>query len=77
MLFPSATWLAAITSVVLLTILWLLGDLKPRGAAALLVGFLVAGYCQFFSGSRIISAVGLLLQTVVAVVLILRWKRGP
>ena len=75
-LFPWATWLAPITSAVLLIVLYTLGDLTARGFAFLLGGFLVAGYCQFFSGSLSVGAAGLLLQTLVAIALILRWKRG-
>jgi len=72
--FPFLTWLAAVTSVVLLVLLWNLGDLRRYSGAALLSWFLIAGYCQFFGGSPVVSGVGLFLQTILAIVLSLRWK---
>lgn len=73
-LFPFIVWLAAITSVVLLVVLWNLGDLRFRTAALLTAWFLVAAYCQFFAGSASVGAVGLALQTALAVTLLIRWK---
>jgi hypothetical protein len=74
--FPCLTWLAAITSAVLLATLWNLGELRRASAAALLGWFLIAGYCQFFAGSPVLRAVGVLVQTLLAIVLSLRWKLG-
>jgi hypothetical protein len=72
--FPCLTWLAAITSAVLLATLWSLGEMRRSIAAALLGWFLIAGYCQFFAGSPVVRAVGVLVQTLLAIVLSLRWK---
>jgi len=73
-IFPITAWLAAITSAVLLAVLWNLGELGRRSLAVLLGWFLLAGYCQFLAGSAVVSAVGLLLQTLLAIYLILRWR---
>ncbi len=72
--FPFLAWLAPITSGVLLATLWNLGELRGYSGAALLGWFVVASYCQFFAGSPVIHAVGLFLQTILAIVLSLRWR---
>ena len=71
---PFLTWLAAITSAVLLVGLWSLGDLRRFSGPALLIWFCFAGYCQFFGRSPVVSAVGLSFQTLLAVTLSVRWK---
>ena len=71
---PFMVWLAAITSAVLLAVLWHFGELGRRSRVVLLGWFLVAGYCQFFAVSPVVGAIGLLLQTLLAICLILRWK---
>jgi hypothetical protein len=73
-IFPFALWLAAITSVVLLLTLSIFGELGRRGLLVLPGWFLVAGYCQFLGDSSGVRALGLLLQTMLAIYLILRWK---
>jgi len=73
-IFPFVAWLAALSSVVLLALLWSLGELRRYSGAALLGWFLIAGYCQFFGGSPGLRAVGLLFETILAIVLSLRWK---
>ena len=73
-IFPFLTWLAVVTSAVLLAALWHLGQLRPRGFAFLLGWLLVAAFCQFLATSAVVAAVGLLLQTILAVYLIVRWK---
>ena len=72
--FPFLAWLAAVTSAVLLLLLWYFGELRRYSGAALLGWFLIAGYCQFLGGSPVVSAIGLFLQTILAIVLALRWK---
>jgi hypothetical protein len=73
-ILPFGVWLAAITSASLLAALWWLGELSQRSLAVSLAWFLLAGYCQFFGGSAIIGAIGLLLQTMLAIVLVIRWR---
>ena len=73
-LAPLALWLAPITSLVMLAMLAAAGELHPRGAAVLLAVFLVAAYWQFFSLSPVFAAVGLGLQTLLAVALVVRWR---
>ena len=73
-IFPFLVWLAAITSAVHLAVLWNLAELRPRNLAVLLGWFLLAGYCQFFVGSATLRAVGLLLQTLLAVYLVVRLR---
>jgi hypothetical protein len=72
--FPVLSWLAAVTSGALLLFLWDLGELRRYSGAALLGWFLIAGYCQFLGWSPIVRTVGLCLQTILAIVLSLRWK---
>lgn len=71
---PWIVWLAVITSAVLLVGLWQLGELGPSSLAVLPGWFLVAAYLQFGTSSGMLNAAGLLLQTTLAVYLILRWK---
>ena len=73
-LFPFLAWLAAMTSAALLVALWSLGVLRRPGLVALLLWFLLAGYCQFFGGSTLVRVVGLPLQTILAIYLILRFR---
>lgn len=72
--FPFLTWLPLITSAALLVLLWNLGELRRDSGAALLSWFLIAGYCQFSAGSPVVRAFGLSFQTILAIVLSLRWK---
>jgi len=75
-IFPFIAWLAPLTSAALLIDLWHLGDLR-RPVLAVLVGwFLIAGYCQFFWGSAVVAAIGLLAQTLLAIHLLIRWRLG-
>ena len=73
-LFPFLAWIAVITSAALLVMLWAVGELGLRGATVLLVWCLVAAYCQFFGASAILATAGLVLQTVLAIYLAIRWK---
>jgi hypothetical protein len=73
-LFPFVTWLAAATSLAMFAMLAAAGDLRARTGAALIVLFLIAAYAQFFSGSAIVAAAGLALQTLLAISLIVRWR---
>jgi hypothetical protein len=74
LLFLFAGWLAAATSTVMLVMLAAAGDLRARSGGAMIALFLIAAYCQFFSGSAIGSAAGLALQTLLAISLIVRWR---
>ena len=75
-LFPFLRWLAPLTSAGLLIGLVYLGELRPLVLAVVLSWFLLAGYCQFFWGSAVVAAIGLLAQTVLAVYLFIRWRLG-
>ncbi len=72
-LFPFVGWLAAATSVVLLAMLWSSGDLGAGPGLAAIAWLLGAGYCQL-SGHWAISAIGLAMQTLLAITLIVRWR---
>ena len=74
--FPFIAWLATVTSAVLLILLWILGEVRRRDVALLAGGFVLAAYCQFAAGSPVVAAVGLILQTILAVYLLLRWRVG-
>ena len=73
-LFPFVAWLASATSVTLLAMLLASGELRPRGGVLVLAWLLAAAYCQFLGGSALVAAVGLALQTVLAIGLIVRWR---
>jgi hypothetical protein len=73
-LFPFLVWAAALTSLVMLVVLWSLDELGARRLAILGAWFAVAAWCQFFSASLIWGAVGLALQTLLAVYLLILWK---
>lgn len=71
---PFISWLAAITSVVTMGILWASGEFGPRVGAALCIWFLVALYLQMFGASMLVAAIGFALQTILAVYLSIRLK---
>jgi hypothetical protein len=73
-LFPFAAWLAALTSVVMLILLASIGELGRLGGVILVCWLLAAFYCQFFGPSVIVAAIGLGLQTMLAIYLIARWR---
>ena len=73
-IFPFLAWVAVVTSTVLLALLWSLGDLGRGGAGVLLGWFLLAVYFQFLGASALLQAAGLVLQTVLAICLLIRWK---
>jgi hypothetical protein len=73
-IFPFLAWLAAITSGVLIVVLWTAGDLGRREGSVLVGWFLAAGFCQFSGASAFPTTAGLVLQTTLAIYLILRWK---
>ncbi len=73
-LFHFLAWLAPLTSAVLLAVLWSLGELTGRSLAVLTAWFLLAVYGQFFAGSPMWGALGLLLQTLLAAYLLILWK---
>jgi hypothetical protein len=63
-----------VTSAVLLVLLAWLGDLRWRAGAILVVAFVAFLYCQFFGQSALVAAIGLGLQTMLAIYLIVRWR---
>ena len=73
---PFLTWLAAIASGVFLAIHWGGGTSRPRIRLILSAWFLLAAYLQFLGHSPVQSAVGLALQTMLAIVLVVRSRLG-
>ena len=73
-IFPFFAWLAVFTSAVLLAALIALGDLEGARLRILAGWFLAAGSVQFFGRTAFESIGGLLLQTMLAVYLLLRWR---
>jgi hypothetical protein len=71
---PFISWLAAITSAVIIGILWTTGELRLRAGACLCIWFLVALYLQMFGASAMVAAIGLALQTILAAYLSIRLK---
>ncbi len=74
LLFPFLAWLAAATSAALLVMLYAAGELEGRGFGILSLWFVVAAYCQFLGATAVIATSGLVLQTVLAICLVIRWK---
>ena len=73
-LFPFVAWLAALTSVVMLILLASIGELGRLGGVVLVCWLLLALSCQFLGASAIVAAIGLSLQTMLAIYLIARWR---
>jgi hypothetical protein len=71
---PFISWLAAITSAVTMGLLWTSGELGPRAGIALCAWFLLALYLQIFGATMMVAAIGLTLQTLLAVYLSIRLK---
>ncbi len=73
-LLPFLAWLAALISAGLLAALRFCDELRGAAFAVLGTWFLAAAYCQFFSASALVAALGVAAQTLLAVSLIVRWK---
>lgn len=73
-LFPFLAWLATIASAALLVMLDVAGEIHPQALGLLLGWFLLAAYCQLFGDSALVATTGLVLQTALAIYLIVRWK---
>lgn len=67
-------WVAVLISAVLLVSLYWDGGLGRTSVTVHLSWFAVAAWLQFFAASASLSAMGLVLQTVLAIYLILRWR---
>lgn len=74
LLFPALARIAIVTSAMCLMILWWFADVRFRAMAVFLGWLLVAAYLQFFTLAPVVNAVGLLLRTILAITLILRWR---
>ena len=75
-LLPFLAWLGAIVSLVILVLLRIFGGVDRRSLLPLFGAFLVAAYAQFVSRSDLVNKVGLVLQTLLAVYLLVRIKLG-
>jgi hypothetical protein len=71
---PLIDWLAALTSITLLIVLWRAADIGQLEAAVLAVWFAASAGVQVFSDSFLATRIALALQTVLAVYLIIRWR---
>jgi hypothetical protein len=71
---PFIDWLAALTSITLLIVLWRAGDIGQVEAAILGLWFTAAAGVQVFSDSFLATRIALAFQTVLAVYLIIRWR---
>jgi hypothetical protein len=74
--FPYLAWIPPAASVVLLLVAWKFSRVNRRSLVPLLGAFLVAEYAQWGAGSPLVSTVGLVLQTLLAVYLVARLKIG-
>ena len=73
-LLPFPAWLATATSATLLIVNWRTGELSPGALLVLLAWFAVAVCCEFGAFSSGVSTTGLVLQTILAIVLLVRWR---
>ena len=73
-IFPFLVWIAIVTSAALLIAMRAAGDLGARGTILFGTWWCVAAWCQFCATSPLLAAAGLAGQTVLAVVLLMRWK---
>ena len=73
-IFPFLAWIAAVVSLVLLVVLWRGGEARPGSLPPLVGAFLVAAYGQFVSASSLVNTVGLVLQTILAIYLVVRFR---
>lgn len=74
MIAPWLAFLAAITSFVLLAFRTAGGETPRPWLAVLWIWFLAAAYSQFFVGTNLAGAGGLVAQTLLAVILLVWWK---
>ncbi len=75
-LLPFLSWIAPAVSVALLVVLWKFSDVRPVSLASLVGAFLVAAYAQWVPASGLVNTVGLVLQTLLAIYLVVRIKLG-
>jgi len=74
-MFTAGTRLApARPLITLIVVLWTSGELGRRAGSVLVGWFLVAAFCQFRGASAFSTTAGLVLQTILAISLILRRK---
>lgn len=73
-LFAWMPLVAVTTAAVLLVALRWSGDVEGRSFVVLLAWFAVAAGLQFIVRSPALALTGMLLQTVLAVYLLLRWR---
>jgi hypothetical protein len=74
-MLPFLAWLAAILSLVYLFVLWRFGDLRRSVLLILSAWFLVAAYLQFLSSTLMSVAIGVALQTLLAIFLMVRFRQ--
>lgn len=74
LVLPFVVWLAIVTSAVMLVVIWVSGESGRTHGSVALGWLLVAGYCQLFGTSAVMAAIGLILQTLLAIYLLVRWK---
>jgi len=72
--FPLIGLVPAVTTIVTLVMLVIAGELRPRAIGLSVVVFASAVYGQFLSGSPLLAAAGLSVQTLLAISLIARWR---
>lgn len=71
---PFIDWLAALTSITLLIVMWQGSDLGRIEAPVLAAWFGAAAAAQGFSESFLAARLALAAQTVLAAYLIIRWR---
>ena len=72
--FPFIAWIAPAASLVLLAVMWRFGEMRRVALLLAIVWFLVAAYLQFLGASPMAVAIGLALQTMLAVYLMVRFR---
>jgi hypothetical protein len=78
-LLPFLALLAVLTSIVMIVLFFLNGDLGIRTGVVVVAWCAAAGWAQFFSTSAMVAAAGLAVQTLLAIYLLVRWRltAGP
>jgi hypothetical protein len=73
-LYPALMWVAPIASGLFLFVQWREGGAGPTKTTIGLAWFVLALYLQFFTHSPVLAAMGLVLQTLLAVTLVAIWN---
>ena len=72
-LYSGIFWLPSLVVLVMLWRLWSVDALVGRSATLFPAWFIVALAVQYFAGTQLLSLTAMLLQTILAITLTLKW----